>query len=245
MRSCVGWLLAFVATAVVAASQPAPAPGQADGAVVLEKFLTTDRPLTSYKALRRMSVHARGGKMEATLVAESTLDPERGFEYRVIQEEGSGFLRSRVLHPVLEAERQARLRANGSHGALSEVNYRFTPGELTSDGLLRVAIKAKRKDELLMDGSILLTCGDADLLRMEGLLVKRPSFWTRKVHIVRDYVRIAGARVPIATGSTADILFAGQSTFSMAYEYEMINGAPVTPADLESARRTVTTPAER
>ena len=70
--------------------------------------------------------------MKASLVAESSLDPERGFEYRVIEEEGSGFLRSRVLHPVLEAERQARLRANGSHGALSEMNYSFTPGELAA-----------------------------------------------------------------------------------------------------------------
>jgi hypothetical protein len=65
------------------------------------------------------------------------------------------------------------------------------------------------------------------------VLVKRPSFWTRRVQIVRDYGRIGGVRVPLATGSTADILFAGQSTFSMTYEYESINGVPVeagTPA---------------
>ena len=67
-----------------------------------------------------------------------------------------------------------------------------------------------------MEGSILLTNEAADLVRMEGLLVKRPSFWTRKVLIVRDYARIDGVRVPIAMGSTADILFAGQSTFTMA-----------------------------
>ena len=37
-------------------------------------------------------------------------------------------------------------------------------------------------------------------------------------------------RVPIATGSTADVLFAGQSTFSMTYEYESINDVPVVRA---------------
>ena len=66
-----------------------------------------------------------------------------------------------------------------------------------------------------MEGSILLTNDAADLVRLEGLLVKRPSFWTRKVLIVRDYARINGVRVPVAMGSTADILFAGQSTFTM------------------------------
>ena len=60
--------------------------------------------------------------------------------------------------------------------------------------------------------------------------MKRPSFWTRKVQIVRDYGRIGGVRVPIAMGSTADMLFAGQSTFSMTYEYESINDVPVVRA---------------
>jgi hypothetical protein len=202
------------------------------GSGVLEKFLASNQnSLVSYKALRRLSVVARGGKMEASLVALTTLDPERGFVYEVLEETGSGFLRSRVLHPVLEAERLAKLRDKGAHGALTEANYRFGDGELTPEGLMRVSIKPRRKDELLMDGSILLTCEDADLLTMEGLLVKRPSFWTRRVHIVRHYTRIGGARVPVSTGSTADVLFAGKSSFSMSYEYEMINGQAVTAAD--------------
>jgi hypothetical protein len=92
---------------------------------------------------------------------------------------------------------------------------------------VRVAIHPRRKDSLLIDGSILLTNDGADLVRMEGQLVKRPSFWTRRVEIVRRYCRIAGVRVPIETGSTADVLFAGRSTFSMGYEYESINGVMV------------------
>jgi hypothetical protein len=206
-------------------------------AEILERFLAnTSQSLVSYKALRRLTVVARGGKMEALLTAHTSLDPDKGFSYEVLEESGSGFLRTRVLHPVLEAERMAKLREKGAHGALTEANYKFTAGEMTGDGFLRVAIKPKRKDELLMDGSILLTCADSDLVRMEGLLVKRPSFWTRKVQIVRRYGRIGGVRVPLTTGSTADVLFAGQSTFSMSYEYESINGVPVASGEAETAR---------
>ena len=126
-------------------------------------------------------------------------------------------LRSRVLHGALEAERDAKRREKGAHGALTAGQLHASArGELTPEGLLRVAIHPVRKDSLLVEGSILLTNEAADLVRMEGLLVKRPSFWTRKVLIVRDYARIGGVRVPIAMGSTADILFAGQSTFSMS-----------------------------
>jgi hypothetical protein len=103
-------------------------------------------------------------------------------------------------------------------------------GERTADGLLRVGIVPKRKDDLLIDGHIFLTCVESDLVRLEGLLVKRPSFWTRKVRIVREYGRVAGVRVPLTMGSTADVLFAGQSSFTMRYEYVSINGAPIAAA---------------
>lgn len=226
---------------VAALAVPTPAPQDpADSGEVLQRFLAADEQrLVSYQALRHMSVVARGGKMRASMVAETWLDPVSGFRYVVREEEGSGFLRSRVLHPVLEAERLAQARDKGSHGALTGANYVFTVGSLTAEGTLQVGIKPRRKDELLMDGSIYLQ-SDADLVRMEGLLVKRPSFWTRKVHIVRHYARIAGMRVPVSTGSTADILFAGQSTFSMAYEYETINGTAIDPGVARSAAASAT-----
>jgi hypothetical protein len=199
----------------------------------LDRFLADrEQPLVSYRALRRLSVVARGGKMTARLTARTTLDPVSGFSYEVLEESGSGMLRSRVLHGVLQAERDAKKRQQGSHGALTSANYTFGVGEATSEGLLRVAIHPRRKDSLLIEGSILLTNEAADLVRLEGLLVKRPSFWTRKVQIVRSYGRIAGIRVPVATGSIADVLFAGQSTFSMEYEYESINDVPVMSAAL-------------
>jgi len=237
----------IVLHAAQSASQPAVSPSTSVGAPAgarsstLERYLAdsdhTVQSLVSYRALRRLSVVARGGKMKASLTARTTLDPVNGFQYEVLEESGSGMLRSRVLHGALEAERDAKRRQKGTHGALTEANYSFGACELTPDGLLRVAIHPKRKDSLLMEGSILLTNEAADLVRLEGLLVKRPSFWTRKVLIVRDYARINGVRVPIAMGSTADILFAGQSTFLMDYEYESINDIPVHASGAPASQR--------
>jgi len=110
---------------------------------------------------------------------------------------------------------------------VTAANYTFDGGEMTPQGLFRVSIHPKRKDSLLMEGSILITPDAGDLVQLEGLLVKRPSFWTRKVQIVRNYGRIGGVRVPLSTDSTSDILFAGQSTFTMSYEYEVINDVAV------------------
>ncbi len=168
--------------------------------------------------------------MKASLTARTSLDPRERFHFEVLDESGSGLLRSRVLHAALEAESEAKRRQKGAHGALYGGQLQLRGRGMTRRACCGSRSIPKRKDSLLMEGSILLTGEAADLVRMEGLLVKRPSFWTRKVQIVRDYGRIRGVRVPIAMGSTADILFAGQSTFTMGYEYESINDVPVTHA---------------
>ncbi len=196
-------------------------------AEAVARFLSSeDRSLVSYRAVRRLTAESRGGKMRASLTAMTTFDSERGFQYEVLAEEGSGMIRSRVLRGALEAERDARRRDQAGRSALSEANYEFGPGAISA-GLVQVTINPRRKDAMLIDGSIFLTPEDADLVRIEGLLVKRPSFWTRRVEVVRRYARLAGVRVPVAMSSVADVLLAGRSTFSMDYEYQSINGTPL------------------
>ena len=82
---------------------------------------------------------------------------------------------------------------------------------------------------LLVNGSIFLRPDDGDLVRVEGALARTPSFWTRRVEIVRRYDRIAGVRVPVAFESVASIRMAGKATFTMSYEYHSVNGLDVSP----------------
>src|SRR5207245_9033181 len=88
-------------------------------------------------------------------------------------------------------------------------------------------VKPRRKDVLLVDGSIFLQPVDGELARIEGRLSKSPSFWTRRVEIMRQYQRIGGVRVPVTVESVAHVLIAGRSTFRMTYEYQTINGQHV------------------
>jgi hypothetical protein len=50
------------------------------------------------------------------------------------------------------------------------------PGGIDADGLVRVAITPKRRAPMLVEGNIFLTEPDADLVRIEGRLARRPSF---------------------------------------------------------------------
>ncbi len=53
--------------------------------------------------------------------------------------------------------------------------------------------------------------------------------------VVRRYGRVAGVRVPLSLESVAQVLVAGRSSMSMTYQYEMVNGAPVTAGDVRQA----------
>lgn len=193
----------------------------------IDRFLSGhEAPLSSYRAVRTLRAETRGGKMRAALEATTTLDAS-GFSYQIVEETGSGTIRSKVLHAALEAEERVH-KSDVPQIAISSQNYDFLPGVLDESGLVRVGIRPKRRAPMLLEGDIFLTEPGADLVRVEGNLVKKPSFWTRRVHLVRRYARIAGVRVPIAMTSTADVFIVGQSSFSMDYRYDQINGVPVT-----------------
>jgi hypothetical protein len=197
----------------------------------VDRFLdAADGPLVSYRAVRHLEAAARGGRMKASLTAITSLDAANGFQFEIVEEAGSGVIRSKVLRAALEAERRARNSGEVSRSALTRLNYEFGPSTVSEPGLVRVGIRPLRVEPMMVEGTIFLTEDRADLIRIEGRLVKRPSFWTRRVDVVRRYARLAGVRVPVSMESTADVLIAGRSTFSMRYEYETINAEPLRAA---------------
>ena len=150
-----------------------------------------------------------------------------GFRYRIVTEDGSDYIRSKVFRASLETEREMWAAGAPDEAAVTPANYLFEDRGAQPDGLTSLSMKPRRKDVLLVDGSIYLNPDDGELVRIEGQLSKSPSFWTRRVEIVRWYQRIAGFRMPTALESVANVRIAGVSTFRMTYEYESINGRHV------------------
>ena len=164
--------------------------------------------------------------MRAELDAWTTLENGH-FTFDVTSESGSSLIRRRVLWAALEAEQSSQSPSTRDQAALNEANYEFFALSAVPQRLLKLDIKPRRRHVMLVEGALFFDEESADLVRIEGELSKRPSFWTRRVHVVREYQRIDGVHVPVLMRSTADVLVSGESTFSMTYEYAEINGQPV------------------
>jgi hypothetical protein len=221
-----------LAAALLWAGVRLPAAGSTAGredARLLDRFFENDDspPLCSFSGVRHLTASNTRYKVTGWLDAQTELDPIKGFHFTVIGEGGSGLIRTRVLKKALEREAMARQERELGRAALTRANYAFGESMPDEMGLLRINIQPRRREELLVDGTILVTSPEADLVRIEGRLAKNPSFWTKRVDIVRRYERVNGVRVPVEMSSTADVLVVGHSSFTMRYDYATVNGVPV------------------
>jgi len=220
---CLTLALPFTAV-LLAAGVSGLARESAGGTPVVQRFLTSPDPdPTTFRVLRH--VDAKSDRFGQSAWMDVWTEADRnGFRYRVVGEGGSEYIRSKVFHAALETERKMWADGSPARAALTLDNYEFADAGMTPDGLASLTLKPRRKGELLVDGAIFVNPDDGDLVRLEGRLVKSPSFWTRRVEIVRSYKRFAGIRMPVALESVAHILIAGRSTFRVTYDYETVNG---------------------
>ena len=215
------WVASFtLLVAVIATSAPSAVTVKDDRADV-----DSGPALQQYRALRRM--HARSEKFnhEGWMEVWTELDGHT-FKYDIVSERGSDMIRKKVLRALLEREQELIAKGEPWRAELTTANYEFSE-ETSGPDEKYVGIKPKRKDVLLVDGRMVLSPDGRELLRVEGVLAKNPSFWTSLVNVIRHYARLDGVRVPIATESMAKVKFAGNSRLDVEYEYESINGRPV------------------
>jgi len=192
-----------------------------------------EQPLRSYTAFRRMHAYSEDQKHEAWMDAWTELKNGQ-FSYNIVSETGSEAIRGRVLRAVLAREQDIVSKGETGRADLTADNYEFTEAGHDETGARVVQIKPRRPDVMLVDGRAVLS-DSGDLLRVEGKLSKNPSFWTSLVNIVRHYARVGGVRVPVATETTAKVKFVGNSQLDVFYDYESVNGRPVSVSERRSA----------
>lgn len=220
-----GWVLACTLLLVAALIPVGGAAGPAEPAISARLEPIPGEPVMAYRAFRRLHATSERFNQEAWLEAWTELDG-RGFRYQIVSERGSAQTRNRVLHAMLKREKD--LVAEGSdRAALVDANYLFIDAPAREDGVRYVLMKPRRKDVVLVDGRLVLTADGGALIRLEGRLARNPSFWTGPVDVTRHFATIDGVRVIVAADSEARVKLAGKSRLEVAYEYESINGRPV------------------
>jgi hypothetical protein len=214
-------LVVLVLVTGVGAGAAVPDPAEQS----IRQFLAQDGAQPPYQAMRRLE--ARNGARSAWMEAVTAYSQSTGFRYAITAEGGSDSIRTKVLRALLEGEREVIALGESALSALAPENYTFQPDGIGADGLAKVTLTPRRKERVLLSGTMLLRPADGRLVRLEGRLAKSPSFWVKNVHIVRLYELINGVVVPVRLESRAQVRFLGEATLRMTYRYSEIDGRPV------------------
>jgi len=186
----------------------------------MQRFFDRTTTAHQYSASRRLEASGRGH--QGWLDVETEFTAASGLSYQVTAEGGSGYIRSRVLRSLLDAEQSLIARGGSATVALSTDNYEFTPTSVDAEGLAVIAMRPLRKDRSLIAGRMFLTT-DGMLVRVEGRLAKNPSFWMTRVNVVRTYRRLNDVEMPVSLDTTAQLRLLGSSALRMTYRYARID----------------------
>ncbi len=181
----------------------------------------------SYRAFRRLEAGNPGSNRLGWLEAWTELIPPGIFHYEVTAEGGSKYIRNKVLRGMLNGEQKLIADGYPTRAPLVSTNYSFADGGTVDSGLQRILLTPVRKAHGIVRGAVVIDPADGRLVRIEGRLVKNPSFWVRNTDVVWKYGRVGDAVVPVEVSSTTKVRLFGASSFRMIYDYVMIDGHPV------------------
>ncbi len=216
-------LLLGVACAIVACA--AVFARDVSGDQAIERFLAHPSELHTYEAVRHLEASSLGHR--GWIDAKTRYAPGDGFSYEVTATGGSQFIDNHVLRPILQREKEMIQTGDTSKSALDRSNYEFGEGA-AQDGFATILMRPKRREETLIDGSILVAPDSGHIVRLQGKLAKNPSFWVKRADVVRSYAIVGDANVPVRLETVADLRLFGKAVLTMTYDYSTVDGQNVT-----------------
>jgi hypothetical protein len=176
--------------------------------------------LVGYSSLRTYQAENGFTHSEAKMDVKATFQSSAGKEFRIIRENGSKIIRGKVFKPALNAEKEATQPQMKQRSAINKDNYDFSfagEQELRDRRCYVLNLQPRRKEKFLLRGRVWIDSEDYAIARLEGELVKLPSFWTRKVEYRRDYQKVGEVWLPLKDESVSQLFIFGRSTLSITY----------------------------
>jgi hypothetical protein len=144
----------------------------------------------------------------------------RSLTFQAIDFAGDNFIKSNVIGRLLQSEVDHVQKDDGAKVAITDANYNFSYKGLEASGgraLYVYAVKPSQKRPGLFKGRIYLDPHDGSLVRAEGMLVKSPSLFVKKIRFVQDYNEVAGFNLPVHIHSVAETRIAGRAIVDIVH----------------------------
>jgi hypothetical protein len=154
-------------------------------------------------------------------------------EFTALHYSGDGFVKSNVITRLLQSEVDHVKQDDTALTAITNANYKFSyRGSGPQNGrIVHVfQVKPRKKRVGLFKGKIFLDAYTGSLVRVEGSVVKSPSFFVRKIEFVQDYTDVGNFTFPAHIHSDAMARVIGRTIVDIYHrDYQPVT-APVQAA---------------
>ncbi|MGA3316280.1 MAG: hypothetical protein ABSC64_07545 [Candidatus Korobacteraceae bacterium] len=227
---------AWIAAAETAAPPvPCPAANNLAGADVVARLMSRNaartRDLLSFQATRDYQLHYTGfpSSLAAEMQVKVSYTAPGTKQFTIESESGSKLILSRVLHRLLESERESGSdEANRAAVALTTANYTFSLlGCAPGDGPPRYVMQVEplHASKYLYRGRVWIDATDFAVTRIEVQPAKNPSFWTKRTVIDHEYQKVEGFYLPALNRTVTDVRLGGKAVLTIRYQDYKLSAA--------------------
>jgi hypothetical protein len=190
-------------------------------AKLIEHNLRREANLKSYSVSRHYCVRDRNDKVRAELEGIMEYHAPGFKQFKVSSEHGSLIVRKLVFHGIMESEMDASMGKSHRDSSITPANYILdVVGEEIVDGHLCLVANAtpRRKDKYLFEGKVWVDRIDFAIVKIEGRPARNPSFWVKKVEIVRRYQKIGDFWLPLRDETVSQVRIVGKGTLTIDHQ---------------------------
>ena len=221
-------------TLFLLAMMPGDSPASLAAPEVLERMVQADNDrmaaLAGYSGVRRYRFENKKSGKTAEMTVRMSCGSDGVKKFQVVSESGSGFVRSHIIHKMIEAETESSQKGERKESRIIPENYAFRLiGMEDSDGRSSyvLEIDPKKPSKFAMRGRIWVDAQDFAIARIEGQPAKNPSFWIRSVKVEQRYARTGQFWLPARNHSVAQAKIFGSTEVVIEYsEYNTISREP-------------------
>ena len=170
--------------------------------------------LASYSATMLICAQLSNTSQKGEYVLEKRYLAPRTLVFKAVHSTGDSFIKHNIILRLLRSEVEHLQKNDPALTAITPVNYMFSykgTSQLEDHLLFVYQLKPRQKRSGLFKGRIHLDAHTGSLTRVEGRLVKSPSFFIKKVSFVQDFADVDSFTFPVHSHSEAQVHLIGRT----------------------------------
>jgi hypothetical protein len=192
--------------------------------------------LQNYSSVRRYSVFEKNEAADAEVKISMQYVSPSTKTFRVISQNGAGWITKQVFYALIRAEQEAATGKNKTTSAIISANYDtrlLGEAQYQNRDCYLLELHPRRRDKVLIEGKIWVDKQDFAIVKLEGEPSKSLSFWVTRTHLVREYQKIGEFWLQLRDQTHAQVRFVGEYILQIDYGNYIINSEQslITPND--------------